>query len=135
MQQIGMAYKARMVLTWVPEWEGASFPGRRRFNQCRKWRIPVSAIATPAASAAAITSLSRIDPPGWITAVAPAATAASRPSAKGKKASDATTLPWVNGSGSPAARAASAPFQAAMRALSTRLICPAPMPTVAPALA
>jgi threonine/homoserine/homoserine lactone efflux protein len=35
----------------------------------------------------------------------------------------------------PAVRAASAAFQAAMRALSTRLICPAPMPTVAPSFA
>lgn len=33
-------------------------------GQCRKWRIPVNTIAIPAASAAAITSLSRIDPPG-----------------------------------------------------------------------
>jgi len=38
----------------------------------------VNTIATPAASAAAITSLSRIEPPGWITAVAPAATADGR---------------------------------------------------------
>ena len=35
----------------------------------------------------------------------------------------------------PAAFAASSAFQAAMRAESTRLICPAPMPTVAPSLA
>ena len=77
----------------------------------------------------------RIEPPGWITAVAPASTAACSPSAKGKKASEATTLPLASGSASPACLAASALFQAAIRAESTRLICPAPMPTVAPALA
>ena len=38
-----------------------------------------------------------MEPPGWITAVAPASAAASRPSAKGKKASDATALPMVRG--------------------------------------
>ena len=37
--------------------------------------------------------------------------------------------------GRPAALAASGALQAAMRALSTRLIWPAPMPTVAPSLA
>jgi hypothetical protein len=54
-------------------------------------------MAMPCASAAAITSSSRIEPPGWITAVAPASIADSRPSAKGKKASDATTEPLVSG--------------------------------------
>ena len=34
--------------------------------------MPVKTIARPASSAAAMTSLSRIDPPGWIRAVAPA---------------------------------------------------------------
>ena len=92
-------------------------------------------MAMPAASAAAITSASRIEPPGWITAVAPAATAASSPSAKGKKASEATTLPSVSRPARPAAWAASSLFQAAMRAESTRLSWPAPMPTVAPPLA
>ncbi len=52
-------------------------------------------MAMPALSAAAMTSLSRIEPPGWITAVAPAAMIASSPSANGKNASDAATLPWV----------------------------------------
>ena len=90
----------------------------------------------PAASAAAITSASRIEPPGWITAVAPAATAASSPSANGKNASEATTLPARQRAlDSPAAFAASSAFHAAMRAQSTRLGCPAPMPTVAPSLA
>ena len=64
--------------------------------------MPVKTIASPASSAAAITSSSRIEPPGWITAVAPASTAASRPSAKGKKASDATAEPIVRGSAQPA---------------------------------
>ena len=59
--------------------------------QCRKWRMPVKTMAMPRSSAAAITSSSRIEPPGWITAVAPASPPASRPSAKGKKASEATT--------------------------------------------
>ena len=61
--------------------------------------MPVNTIASPAASAAAITSSSRIEPPGWITAVAPASTAASSPSAKGKNASDATAEPIVRGVG------------------------------------
>ena len=59
--------------------------------QCRKWRTPVSTMAMPARSAAAITASSLTLPPGWMAAVAPAAMAVSRPSAKGKKASEATT--------------------------------------------
>ena len=78
--------------------------------------MPVKTIASPASSAAAITSSSRIEPPGWITAVAPASAAASRPSAKGKKASDATAEPIVRGSPQPALSAASLAFQAAIRA-------------------
>jgi hypothetical protein len=61
----------------------------------------VNTIAMPAASAASITAWSFIEPPGWITAVAPASTAAINPSAKGKNASDATTEPFVVGSGQP----------------------------------
>src|SRR4051794_34443250 len=90
--------------------------------QWRKWRIPVNTIAKPASSAAAITSSSRIEPPGWITAVAPASTAVSSPSAKGKKASEATAEPLVLGWFHPARSAASFAFQAAMRADSTRFI-------------
>ena len=86
-------------------------------------------------SAAAMTSSSRIEPPGWITAVAPASAAACESVGEGKKASEAATEPCVSGLGEPAALAASAAFQAAMRAESTRLIWPAPMPTVAPSLA
>ena len=48
-----------------------------------------------------MTSASRIDPPGWITAVAPASAAESKPSAKGKKASLATADPIVRGSAQP----------------------------------
>ena len=39
-----------------------------RCGQCRKCRTPVNTIATPRSSAASITSWSRIEPPGWITA-------------------------------------------------------------------
>ena len=58
--------------------------------------MPVNTMASPASSAAAITSASRIAPPGWITAVAPAAAIACNPSGKGKKASDAATEPSVS---------------------------------------
>ena len=95
----------------------------------------VKTIARPASSAAAITSASRTDPPGWITAVAPASTAASSPSAKGKKASEATAEPIVRGAAQPALSAASFAYHAAMRALSSRFIWPAPMPAVDPSLA
>ena len=87
-----------------------------RSAQCRKWRMPVKTMARPASSAAAITSSSRSDPPGWITAVAPASAAASSPSAKGKKASEATTEPCVSGVSRPAAFAASAALIAAILA-------------------
>ena len=36
--------------------------------QCRKWRTPVRSIVAPAASATAITSASRTEPPGWTKA-------------------------------------------------------------------
>src|SRR3546814_3678115 len=36
---------------------------RNRLHQCRKWRTPVNTIAMSCSSAAAITSLSRIEPP------------------------------------------------------------------------
>src|SRR5690606_13319067 len=93
-----------------------------RSDQCLKCRIPVNTIAMPCSSAAAITSSSRTEPPGWITAVAPASTAARRPSANGKKASDATTEPMVRGSPRPAASIASSDLRAAMCEESTRLI-------------
>jgi hypothetical protein len=92
-------------------------------------------MASPASSAAAITSSSRIDPPGWITAVAPASAAASNPSAKGKNASEATAEPTVRGSGQPWVSAASRALIAAIRAESRRFICPAPIPAVTPSFA
>ncbi len=48
-------------------------------------------MAAPARSAAATTSASRTEPPGWMKAETPPARHASTPSAKGKKASDAQT--------------------------------------------
>ena len=92
-------------------------------------------MASPASSAAAITVSSFRDPPGWMTALAPASAAASKPSGKGKNASDATALPIVRGSSQPKVSAASFAFIAAMRELSRRFICPAPMPAVTPSLA
>src|SRR6266481_1943807 len=94
-------------------------------SQCKKCRIPVNTIPKPSRSAAAITSASRTEPPGWITAVAPALAASSTPSGNGKKASEATTLP---ASGDCA-------FITASFTESTRLICPAPTPSVAPSFA
>ena len=92
-------------------------------------------MVTPASSAAAMTSASRIEPPGWMTAVAPASTACNRPSAKGKKASDAQAYPVAREPDRPAVSAASAARMAAMRAESRRFIWPAPMPAVWPFLA
>ena len=51
----------------------------------------VNTMANPASSAAAITSASRREPPGWITAETPASATCRNPSAKGKKASEAAT--------------------------------------------
>ena len=58
-------------------------------------------MAIPAASAAAITSSSRFEPPGCTTAVAPASINTSKPSAKGKNASEATAEPIVRLTGQP----------------------------------
>src|SRR3954469_18972397 len=89
-------------------------------RQWRKWRWPVTTIVTPAASAAAMTSSSRLEPPGCTMAVTPASIASAGPSAKGKKASEASAAPfsscWA--------------FSTARRTASTRLIWPAPMPSV-----
>ena len=83
------------------------------------WRVvkhvKSNAIAMPRSSAAAITSASRTEPPGWIAAVAPASAAAINPSGNGKNASLQTTLPWSESPASPA-------FHTAMRLESTRLI-------------
>ena len=67
--------------------------GERRNGQWEKCRAPVRYIVTPAASAAAITSSSRTDPPGCATAETPASSRTCSPSANGKNASDAATDP------------------------------------------
>ena len=51
--------------------------------QCRKWRTPVTIIAAPAASATAMTSASRIEPPGWAKAPTPASRQTSTASGNG----------------------------------------------------
>src|SRR5260370_898569 len=89
---------------------------KMKSSQCRKCRTPVNTIAMPASSAALITSSSRIDPPRWITAVAPASIATSRPSANGKNASDATTEPLVIRCTSFASSAACCSLRAAIPA-------------------
>ena len=97
--------------------------------------MPVKTMANPASSAASITFWSFIEPPGWITAVAPASATVSKPSGKGKKASEAADEPMVRGWAQPATLAASFALMAAMRAESTRDIWPAPIPAVEPSLA
>src|SRR3954464_940004 len=87
-------------------------------SQCLKCRRPVNTIARPCSSAAAITSASRTDPPGWTTAVAPARATASRPSRNGKNASDAATDPLSDPDPVPCPAFITATFTA-----STRLIC------------
>ena len=92
-------------------------------------------MARPRASAASITLASPIEPPGWITAVAPASAAWISPSGKGKKASEAQAEPTASDCGRPAVSAASWARIAAMRAESRRFIWPAPIPAVWPSLA
>ena len=58
-------------------------------TQCLKCRSPVNTMAMPRSFAAAMTSSSRTEPPGWMTARMPASARRSRPSRKGKKASEA----------------------------------------------
>src|SRR5690606_23418994 len=90
-------------------------PTAYSLDQWRKCLIPVSTIAMPCSSAAAMTSASRIEPPGWMTALMPNSAATSSPSRNGKKASEAITAPaTVNPS--------SFAFIAAMRLDTTRLI-------------
>ncbi len=62
-------------------------------SQCRKCRRPVKTIEAPALSTAATTSASRFEPPGWMIARTPAASASCGPSANGKNASEASTAP------------------------------------------
>src|SRR6476660_926238 len=65
--------------------------GRLNIRQWRKWSTPVKIIAIPCSSAALTTSASRMEPPGWMTAVMPACAAAARPARNGEKAFDAIT--------------------------------------------
>src|SRR4029079_13272557 len=51
--------------------------------QWRKCRTPVRSIVAPAFSAAAMTSASRIEPPGWTNALTPAPRQTSTPSGNG----------------------------------------------------
>src|SRR5262249_41528889 len=74
--------------------------------QCRKCRMPVNAMVIPCSSAAAMTSSSRLLPPGCTMALMPYPAAASMPSRKGKNASDAMALPSTCSPSSLALRAA-----------------------------
>ena len=67
----------------------------------------------------AMTSLSLIEPPGWITALTPAWKATSMESEKGKKASEAKTEPFRAGE--------SLTLSTAKRTASTREVKPVPM--------
>ena len=60
----------------------------------------------PCSSAAAITSASRFDPPGWITDLMPSSAITSRPSRNGKNASDAADAASSDKPSSRALRAA-----------------------------
>ena len=91
--------------------------------QCLKWRTPVNTIAIPSRSAAAITSSSRVEPPGWATAVAPACAAASIPSGNGKNASLANTE-------SVRSRPTRFAFATDCRIASTREVAPPPSASV-----
>ena len=69
---------------------------RKQFSQRDDASRVVSAVKTmamPLSSAAAMTSSSRMEPPGWMTQVAPASQMTSNPSRNGKKASDAAAHP------------------------------------------
>src|SRR5690349_6314826 len=90
--------------------------------------MPVNTMHMPCSSAAAITSSSRLLPPGWTMALMPYSAATSMPSRNGKNASEAIELPSTV---SPSSLALSA----ATRVEYTRDICPAPTPMVMPSLA
>ncbi len=86
--------------------------------------MPVKIILILALLAAAIDSLSLIDPPGWIITFTPAVINFFIPSGKGKKASEAAIeflsfLGWNLFA-----------FCVAILQLSSRLGCPAPIPIV-----
>src|SRR6218665_3774270 len=62
-------------------------------GQWEKCRSPVTYMDAPAACTAAVTSVSRTDPPGCTKAPTPASSRICTPSANGKNASDAATDP------------------------------------------
>ncbi len=84
----------------------------------------VNTIAIPSSSAFLITSLSLMDPPGWIIAEIPAFAAISTLSEKGKKASDAATE-FIIFSGTNCNA-----LEEAILQLSNLLGCPDPIPIV-----
>ena len=94
---------------------------------------PVKTIASPASSAAAITSSSRIEPPGWITAVAPPRPPPSARRGRERRRPRPRRCPGQR-RGQAQRLGHALGLRAAMRQLSTRLIWPAPTPTVAPSL-
>src|SRR2546421_582397 len=57
---------------------------RHRIPQCLNSRVPVKTMAIPDPSAAAMTSASRIEPPGCAIAATPPFANSSRPSRNGK---------------------------------------------------
>ncbi len=80
-----------------------------------------------------MTSSSRIDPPGWMTAVAPASAADEQSVGEGEEGVGGDDRADGERLSQPAASAASERLAGGdARELSTRLIWPAPMPTVAP---
>jgi hypothetical protein len=91
-------------VTWSSTKTTAAVIQRRRIASVPEVPLAGEDHGEPASSAAAITSSSRTDPPGWMTAVAPASAAARRPSGKGKKASEATTEPFAGARAGPAPR-------------------------------
>ncbi len=67
--------------------------GRHQWRKCLR---PVKTIAAPTASTAVMVWSSRIEPPGWISALIPASRAICGPSANGKYASLASEAPAVS---------------------------------------
>ena len=92
--------------------------------QWRKWRRCVKTIVAPASSTAAITSSSRFEPPGWIDRGHARAQRQLRAvgegeeSVRGQRPRRSTACPC------------SRAFSTAIRTESTRLIWPAPIPSV-----
>ena len=82
--------------------------------------MPVMTMAMPFLLQYSTLSLSRIEPPGWITAVMPALWAISTQSANGKNASEAITAPSKS-------KLKDFAFSIAWRNASTRDVCPIPL--------